>query len=614
MKNLSLLGLLLLVFFSCRNDIDEAVDGVVTTEPPIIINEYDPTSQLVSGTVYGRVYDENENSVENAIVKYEGKTFSTDADGRFFIENEPLDRQGTFFTVEADGYFKGSRRIYPKDGSVNYAYVQLLALDEIGSFESANGGEVGNDFGLHISFPENSIQSSTGELYNGEVTVAAKWLDPTASNIAEIMPGDLLGLSARVEEVSLVTYGMMAVELFDENGNNVNIAEGNTATLTFPVPQELINEAPTEIPLWSFYDEQYGIWVEEGSATLQGDNYVGQVSHFSFWNCDAPFPLVYLEGQLVTEEGIPLPNTTICIYADGSNSGGCGTTDNEGYFAGKMPKDSDLVLRFGYQGQDCTFSSINLGSFSDDTDLGSIQVTESGAAFTVTGSIVDCDNNPVTNGLVKFQIGNIRSEYYIGDDGSFEVAILNCDNASEISMTAVDLDNLEEGSPVSMLISPEVTFGTIVACGNPLTEFFTLNVDGQEATIVEDVVVFFEFVENSMYPFLSIGGGEIDSLGNQVPFGFEFSMESGLIGTYEPSDISFLNIVISEPKFSENGNLYCPGACTVVSSFEMIITENGGDGGHWAGEFNGTGIFTNIDDMTTTNTYPFSGEFRVPIQ
>jgi len=523
MKNLSLIGLLLLVFFSCRQDIDEDGRMEVTEDPPIIINEYDPISELVDGTVYGRVYDENENPVADAIVKYEGKTFSTDVDGRFFIENEPLDRQGTFFTVEADGYFKGSRRIYPKDGSVNYAYVQLLELNEAGSFEAASGGEIVGDDGIRITFNPNSIQSSTGGLYNGEVTVAAKWLDPTAPNIAEIMPGDLLGLSARVEEVSLVTYGMMAVELFDENGNNVNIAEGSMATLSFPVPQELINEAPAEIPLWSFYDEEYGIWAEEGSATLQGGRYIGQVSHFSFWNCDAPFPIVYIEGQLVTEDGLPLPNATICICPDGINSSRCGTTDNRGFFAGKMPADKDLILKFGYQGQDCEFESINLGSFSEDENLGSIQVTETDAAFKVSGSIVDCDGNAVTNGLVKFQIGNTRSEHYLGDDGSFEVALLNCDNATEINITAVDIDNLEEGTPVSLAINPDVNFGTIVACGNPLTEFFTLNVDGQEVTVAEGFTLYFEIPETSMYPSLGVTGS-LDSL-VMGPFSVNFSYQ-----------------------------------------------------------------------------------------
>ena len=603
MKKLGIIGILFCMFFSCREDIDKIGTGMITVEPPVIITDYTPQSDIVQGTIFGKVYDESENPIVDAIIKYDGKTYTSDSLGTFIIQNEALDREGTFFTVEADGYFKGSRRIYPKDGSVNYAYIQLLELNDIGSFDAATGDVIVGDDGIRITFNPNSIQSSTGALYDGEVTVAAKWLDPTAPNIAQIMPGDLLGLSAQVEEVSLVTYGMMAVELFDENGNNINIAEGNTATLSFPVPQELINEAPAEIPLWSFYDEEYGIWAEEGTATLQGNNYVGQVSHFSFWNCDAPFPVVYIEGQLVTEDGTPLPNTTICICPDGINNNSCGTTDNRGFFAGKMPANKDLILKLGYTAQDCEFNSINLGSFSADENLGSIQVTETGAAaFTVTGTIIDCYRNPVTNGFVKFLIGSTRTEYYVDEDGSFEVALLNCNNATEISITAVDINNLEEGTPVVFPISPEVDFQIISACGNTLTEFCTLNFDGTTTIVTNDLGA-------------RLNGDMFMAAGwmNDATFGIGFSITSDAIGSYDLSDCTFINLEVQVPTFNTNERLEdCQDDCTNLSFFDIIITENGGVGGHWAGEFSGEGIFTNQVDSTMTN-FPFSGEFRVPI-
>ena len=41
------------------------------------------------------------------------------------------------------------------------------------------------------------------------------------------------------------------------------------------------------MPLW-YFDEQKGMWVEEGVATKQGNQYVGTVNHFTDWNCDIP--------------------------------------------------------------------------------------------------------------------------------------------------------------------------------------------------------------------------------------------------------------------------------------------------------------------------------------
>ena len=82
------------------------------------------------------------------------------------------------------------------------------------------------------------------------------------------------------------------------------------------------------------------------------------------------------------------------------------------------------------------------------------------------------------------------------------------------------------------------------------------------------------------------------------------------MGTYGLQDISLLLLNTVEPAFSDNLTLD-PDA---ISSFEIVITENGGLGGYWAGEFNGSGTWRDRDNNNTTNTYPFSGEFRVPIQ
>ncbi len=492
-----------LAFFACREDIDESTPVSTTEEPPIIISEYNPETDLVTGTIFGLVYDENENPVQDAIVRYDGKSYTTDEAGRFIIKDETLDRQGTFFTVEANGYFKGSRRIYPTDESVNYAYVQLLALNEIGSFSAADGGELEGPDGLGISFAPNSIQSESGALYNGQVSVAAKWLDPTADNIAEIMPGDLLGLNARVEEVALVSYGMMAVELFDDTGQKLNIAEGNTATLSFPVPQELLDSAPSTIPLWSFEDEQYGIWAEEGSATLQNGMYVGEVSHFSFWNCDAPFELVFIEGQLISPNGNPLQNMAVGLFMGNASNGRYGKTDNRGFFAGKVPKGEVLTLVAGYTGADCEFESINIGSFEEDTNIGQIQLEEADNSFTLIGSIIDCNDNPITNGLVNVSIGGTNLSLYITNENSFELDLLNCEGVNSLSIKVLDLDNLTESIIQSFSISAQVNTGPLKACEQTIQEYVILEFSGIADTSFNGTIMSASLFNNNEQYFLS---------------------------------------------------------------------------------------------------------------
>ena len=614
MKKLSLLGMLFLALFGCRNDIDEIIPGVTTTAPPIIISgEYNPESDLVTGTIFGRVYDEQENPIVNAQVKYDGKNYTTDEEGRFFIIDEVLDKNGTFFTVEADGYFKGSRRLNPQDGSVNYAYVQLLELSTIGTFNATEGGQVASDSlaQIRIDFPPNSVISENGNLYNGEVTVAAKYLDPTAPNIGEIMPGNLLGLNNQVEEVSLVSYGMMAVELFGENGEKLNIAEGETATLSFPIPAEILSSAPDEILLWSFEEEQYGIWAEEGVATLQNGRYVGEVSHFSFWNCDAPFDLVCIEGQIISSNGRPLINTKINISVNQSSITSCGITDNRGIFAGKLPKGEELILAIGQPGQaSCEIRTINIGPFEMDGNIGQIQLEEA-STFTINGIVVDCNNAPLQNGLIRVRTSNNTVEFLTTKEGTFDFSILNCDNANEVSIKAIHLDSLVESNSITLPVTPIVEFGTIVACDNQFSEFFELTVNGRSSIVSTGLNLKYE--PDASFTGLTIDIRADTTLTDEIKFEFIFMSEVQMDNTYELEGATLFNLRTFKDFFDENLILSCVSECQEVENFILIVNENGGIGGHLGGEFSGQAIFNNLDDNTEPS-YPFSGNFRLPIQ
>lgn len=117
------------------------------------------------------------------------------------------------------------------------------------------------------------------------------------------MPGDLRGISTDGSLKTLTTYGMAAVELTGALGELLQIAPGQKASLTMPIPVAILSNAPATIPLWSF-DEAKGLWKEEGQAIKTGSNYVGDVSHFSFWNCDVPNNYVQFNCTVKNSDGI----------------------------------------------------------------------------------------------------------------------------------------------------------------------------------------------------------------------------------------------------------------------------------------------------------------------
>src|SRR6185312_12452020 len=110
------------------------------------------------------------------------------------------------------------------------------------------------------------------------------------------------------KRVVITSYGMLAVELESLTGEKLQIAPGNTATLMIPVPPSVASSAPSTISLW-YVNEQTGAWQEEGTAQKNGNFYVGEVKHFSFWNCDIGASGVTLSMTFHSFTGSPLAYT-----------------------------------------------------------------------------------------------------------------------------------------------------------------------------------------------------------------------------------------------------------------------------------------------------------------
>lgn len=155
------------------------------------------------------------------------------------------------------------------------------------------------------------VTDATGKAFSGQVNAEVVYLDPNNENFADMMPGgDLAAVRSDGSEAQLVSYGMTAVNLADNDGNKLQLKDGSPATLTFPIPEGMTENLPASIPLWSF-NEATGLWEEEGEAVLQGDVYVGQVKHFSWVNLDYPEEQATIEGYVKNSQGKPVPAGTI---------------------------------------------------------------------------------------------------------------------------------------------------------------------------------------------------------------------------------------------------------------------------------------------------------------
>lgn len=186
-----------------------------------------------------------------------------------------------------NGYLPYSTPIKIEAGQLNDLGIVQLMNGTQTNISSTQASTVTLDEKASIKFPINAFKKADGSVYTGNVNVSHRAMNPSDAAFVEAFPGGFTGISTDADgqplEVDIISFGVIGAKLTDDNGNPLNIADGKTATISIDVANP--ETAPLTMPLWHL-DPVTGKWVEEGEATLQGDKYVGEVSHFSWWNFD----------------------------------------------------------------------------------------------------------------------------------------------------------------------------------------------------------------------------------------------------------------------------------------------------------------------------------------
>ena len=237
--------------------------------------------------ISGKICDMEGNNLTDVTVISGDKQIKTDSTGLFSLDVDTLIGNRCVLRIQKEGYFD---RIYSKKATdtINYP-IQLIKKEQskfvtLKRFDAKEGAMIEAN-GATVTIPKSGLVKSDGSDYNGTVDIAVVYLSPTgAPAMNPLMPGaDLMAIANDGDTVPLISYGMVNVEMTDEEGNPLQLKEGCEANLKYPAPKGFSSH--DTIPLW-YFNEENGLWIEEGYSTRQGDNYVGSVRHFTWWNCD----------------------------------------------------------------------------------------------------------------------------------------------------------------------------------------------------------------------------------------------------------------------------------------------------------------------------------------
>ena len=463
-----------MLFLSCQKDLNYITTDGVTPD----------LTTKVTSSVSGFVTDENNAAVKGASVTAGGISTTTDKYGFFEIKNIQVVKNAAVVTVSKTGYFKGIKTYIATDNKAAFFRIKLIPKTSVGTINSTTGGSVSLSNGLIIALPvDGVVNASTNAAYSGVVNVTAHWIDPTATDLNQIMPGDLRGINTAGSLKRLITFGMAAVELTGASGELLQIATGKKATLTMPIPAGISSAAAATIPLWSF-DEANGLWKEEGTATKTGNTYVGEVSHFSFWNCDQPANYIQFDCTVKDAAGNAIPYTLVKITVSGGtnpfNSTGYGYTDSSGYVGGLVPDNAQLLLEI-FTNYNCgtPIYSQNFTTTSINVSLGIITINTSQGAANISGTVTDCNNIPVTNGSIVMLADNQYYRYPLSITGSFNFSTILCNSTANPVFFAEDAASQQQSALVTQTIVPGTNaIGNIQACGTSIQQYITYTVNG----------------------------------------------------------------------------------------------------------------------------------------
>lgn len=557
------------------------------TPDPIISNTNSTTTSTTT-LLCGTVSDRNGLPLQGASIVAGSSTTSTDVNGYFSFSNYACPERCYVHSVKS-GYFDGSVGVLSVENGVTNVAITMMdnTPDFIITPTTSQNLLLSNGAGIVLQGM--SVDAGNGSAYTGQLNVAVFHHDPSAADFAATIPGgDLIGSDLSGATSQLFSYGMLSVRMTNSAGDEMQLLSGSTASVSMPVPASMLGNAPATIPLWHF-NETTGIWIEEGSATLTGNSYVGNVTHFSSWNCDVPGDRATVTGRVLDCNNQPVGGVQVNIGQ------GSATTDVNGNFERFVPTNLSFDIQVNQPELGLVSSSLNVGSIGNGESFaaGDLHVACPG----YIGGSVTCNLVGGVSGYASVNSGGLTLNTPINAAGNFLIAVPI--NGATATLTMIGLNHgiiLSANVTLPTAAGQTVNAGTFDLCGNgtsgTLTTTFNITGDGFNNTPFNITVVpavasiFYNITDAVTYGFSSDGTNLLS-----------VSFPAASTGTWNTVDEdAIIGLTLS-------GNSWVSDNATIT------ITQFGAVGTIVTGTFSGT--FQRFNGVDIVNATVTGGNFQL---
>lgn len=294
------------------------------------------------GAISGTVLDLNGSPVAGARVRTPGGAEAvTDAAGTFRLAGLAATPR-LAVSVEAAGY-DGTTAIYEvRAGAELSRPIRIQPLAPPVVISAGAGGVVPIAGGGRVVIAPNSFAGVTP---GTPVTVRATYIDTNNAAQFSTAPGDFTGRTQAGTQEQIESFGMLSVDVRDPQGQRLDLAPGQQATIDFPLRG---GTGPATRPLWDF-DPVQGLWVESGSVAVTSSGQTASVTTLApRRNVDVPFRPVCISVRVLRADKVT-PRVNQFVGATGISYAGFtqGWTNGNGIVQLQVRSSSQVLIQSG---------------------------------------------------------------------------------------------------------------------------------------------------------------------------------------------------------------------------------------------------------------------------
>lgn len=444
------LVIMLLAIYGCSED------GITTPNTP------NNNGGSITTTISGIVVNESNEPVQGATVTAYGQVKTSGSNGEFMFTNITVPANRLFVKAEKSGFFTATRGELPKSGAT-VLKITMMQKTITHSINSTTGGSADLSNGSKVEIQPGSVVKSDGTSYSGQVNMSVVYMDPTDVKFSEtVAGGDMMARRSDSSDAVLFSYGILKVEMESPSGEKLNVTGGKPSTITTTIPASLVASAPATIPLW-YFDENTGLWREEGTATKQGNKYVGTVNHFTDWNNDYPGYLTRVEGKVVDCQGTPIPGVVVKVGQT------IAVTDEAGNYVRTVPTGVEFEISVeATQNFGMSSTPVQIPALTQN-QVYQVPLCQLACFPYITGTFKDCRGNNIYGTLSVFW-DNRNQGIMPTQTGGFRVYVAPNKQArlkfTSYSGTVIDTVVQTPSSPVELNLGNLRNCSGVVQCEN----------------------------------------------------------------------------------------------------------------------------------------------------